>query len=95
VANHVLFMLFLRGVNTYFGSHRTARSAGRYLVMYFIFIGAYVLVAFLNGLARNPAGVGLSIILSIAVFVAAVVLLLWLLRLLGDTRVTIDGAMRP
>jgi len=94
LANHVLFILFLRGVNTYFGSHGTARSAGRYLVMYFIFVGAYLFVAVLNGVPRNPAVVGLNVVLSIAVVVAAIVLLLWLLRLLGNTRANIDGATR-
>ncbi len=83
----VLFALFIRRAAAYLGDNALAASAGRFLIFAIaIFVGAFLLGMF-AAMMQAPIVLG---VLGVAAVVAALISVVWYLRLIRWLRNTID-----
>lgn len=94
IANHILFVLFLRSSARYFRNQQLAASAGTYQVLFVIFVVFYLLalglaIVMSADVRAGPAAGVFLVIIGIGLLVFFLVLFLYFLDLLNRAATTI------
>jgi hypothetical protein len=88
---HVLFVLFLRAIGRYFQHWYLAQGAGAYLTAYCVYFGVNLFIGCIGTALGGGALLGC---LSVLMFILALILLIWYVRLLAAARETLTTPPR-